>query len=453
MLEGGAVLSRREASKSGNRSWQWRDSGVIDRFRKRIVAAALMSGDSVAAFAAVSLSGALTKMIGLEPTDTKHLPTAFLILALLCVGLYTGCGPSPYERFRLRTIGIAGFTAIDLLIGDPVDNPSLLPSAGLTALHLLILGHYIGEIIRIILIRLDLWGASTAMVGCGNNSRELAHLLMCTPTLGLTPVGFVGTPNDSAPSKATLPLPLLGVTTDSGNIQSPVEVAIFSSADELSACTFKCPPWMSTCRFLLVRDARDIQSLWLRTRMLGGAIGIEMRRDLCLRRNQVLKRIIDIFLAVPIALFALPIITLLALAIKLVDPGPAFYIQLRLGRDGTPLRTLKLRTMYADAELRLEDTLNRNPQARAEWQRFFKLTKGGRLGESRLAAKSVCDITKAYADRVGLDGAAFGAHSLRSGFLTSAARRGASVFKMRDVSRHKSMDVLQAYVRERRPVP
>jgi hypothetical protein len=41
-----------------------------------------------------------------------------------------------------------------------------------------------------------------------------------------------------------------------------------------------------------------------------------------------------------------------------------------------------------------------------------------------------------------------GAHSLRAGFLTSAARHGASVFKMRDVSRHKSMDVLQAYVRD-----
>jgi hypothetical protein len=34
-----------------------------------------------------------------------------------------------------------------------------------------------------------------------------------------------------------------------------------------------------------------------------------------------------------------------------------------------------------------------------------------------------------------------GAHSLRAGVLTSAARCGASVFKMRDVSRHKSMDV------------
>jgi len=49
---------------------------------------------------------------------------------------------------------------------------------------------------------------------------------------------------------------------------------------------------------------------------------------------------------------------------------------------------------------------------------------------------------------MGLDAAAYGAHSLRAGFLTSAARRGASVFKMRDVSRHKSMDVLSGYVRD-----
>jgi site-specific recombinase XerD len=71
-----------------------------------------------------------------------------------------------------------------------------------------------------------------------------------------------------------------------------------------------------------------------------------------------------------------------------------------------------------------------------------------RLGTERLKAEAVCDIVQAYAARLGLKAADFGAHSLRSGFLTSAARRGASVFKMRDVSRHKSMDVLQAYVRD-----
>jgi hypothetical protein len=60
----------------------------------------------------------------------------------------------------------------------------------------------------------------------------------------------------------------------------------------------------------------------------------------------------------------------------------------------------------------------------------------------------LCDLVKDYAARLGLKASDFGAHSLRAGFLTSATRRGASVFKMRDVSLHKSMDVLQAYVRD-----
>jgi site-specific recombinase XerD len=79
---------------------------------------------------------------------------------------------------------------------------------------------------------------------------------------------------------------------------------------------------------------------------------------------------------------------------------------------------------------------------------FRPVAKGGRLGAERLTDQSVCSIVQAYAERIGLKAADFGAHSLRAGFLTSAARRGASVFKMRDVSRHKSMDVLQAYVRD-----
>ena len=55
---------------------------------------------------------------------------------------------------------------------------------------------------------------------------------------------------------------------------------------------------------------------------------------------------------------------------------------------------------------------------------------------------------KTYARQLGLNVVDFSAHSLRSGFLTSAARRGASVLKIRDVWRHRSMDVLQAYVRD-----
>jgi site-specific recombinase XerD len=84
----------------------------------------------------------------------------------------------------------------------------------------------------------------------------------------------------------------------------------------------------------------------------------------------------------------------------------------------------------------------------AEGPMFRPVTKGGRVGNSRLTDKSVASIIKTYARRLGLNEADFSGHSLRSGFLTSAARRGASVFKMRDVSRHKSMDVLQSYIRD-----
>ena len=60
---------------------------------------------------------------------------------------------------------------------------------------------------------------------------------------------------------------------------------------------------------------------------------------------------------------------------------------------------------------------------------------------------TVCDLTKSYAGNLGLNVADYSAHSLRAGFLTSGARRGASVFKMCGVSRHKSMEVLRGYVR------
>jgi integrase len=78
---------------------------------------------------------------------------------------------------------------------------------------------------------------------------------------------------------------------------------------------------------------------------------------------------------------------------------------------------------------------------------FRSVKKGGAVG-ARLPAQSVADIVKAYAGRVGLDPALFAGHSMRSGFLTSAAKRGASIFKMMDQSRHRSVETLRGYVRD-----
>jgi site-specific recombinase XerD len=79
---------------------------------------------------------------------------------------------------------------------------------------------------------------------------------------------------------------------------------------------------------------------------------------------------------------------------------------------------------------------------------FRSINKAGRISATRLSDRSVSDIVKAHAARIGLDARMYSAHSLRSGFLTSAAANGATIFKMMDVSRHKSADSLRGYVRD-----
>jgi site-specific recombinase XerD len=79
---------------------------------------------------------------------------------------------------------------------------------------------------------------------------------------------------------------------------------------------------------------------------------------------------------------------------------------------------------------------------------FRPINKAGTVRASRLTCRSVANIVKAYAGRAGFDARTFSGHSLRAGFLTSAAGKGASIFKMMDVSRHKSVDTLRGYVRD-----
>jgi len=63
-----------------------------------------------------------------------------------------------------------------------------------------------------------------------------------------------------------------------------------------------------------------------------------------------LKRILDIVVALLGFLAALPFMLLTAIAIKIFDPGPAFYSQERSGRYEKPFKVYKFRTMRVDAE-------------------------------------------------------------------------------------------------------
>lgn len=64
----------------------------------------------------------------------------------------------------------------------------------------------------------------------------------------------------------------------------------------------------------------------------------------------VVKRALDLVIAIPLALIVAALVPVLMLAIRLDSPGPLFYSQTRLGRDGRRFRIHKFRTMRQDAE-------------------------------------------------------------------------------------------------------
>lgn len=65
-----------------------------------------------------------------------------------------------------------------------------------------------------------------------------------------------------------------------------------------------------------------------------------------------LKRLLDAAFAGVGLLVTAPALAALAVAVKLDSPGPAFFVQTRVGRGRRPIRIPKLRTMVADSQRR-----------------------------------------------------------------------------------------------------
>ena len=79
---------------------------------------------------------------------------------------------------------------------------------------------------------------------------------------------------------------------------------------------------------------------------------------------------------------------------------------------------------------------------------FRRLTRGDRLTGDPMSDKAIARLVKHYAAAAGYDPKEYSGHSLRSGFLTEGAGQGATIFKLQEVSRHKTVQILSEYVRD-----
>jgi len=96
--------------------------------------------------------------------------------------------------------------------------------------------------------------------------------------------------------------------------------------------------------------------------------------------GRFLKRSMDIIGAlVALAIFLVPML-LVALMLKLEGQGGSpLYAGMRVGKDGRPFRCWKFRTMEPGTDHLLHEYLAANPEAKAHWDRYFKLPNDPRV--------------------------------------------------------------------------
>jgi len=363
--------------------------------RRRLFAAGPFVGDVVAGAVAIVVAALIVNVagpdgqIGLADWLRREMPATLLMLIGMCclLGLYRSSTKSLMERFRLRATATLLFVFAGMLMwareGLSV-GLAIMPLVGAIAL---VLGSWVEHLINARLGRSGVWGAPTAILGAGANSRTFARLLMSQPTWGLRPIGFIddsvrdcGNANEAAPARdeddPVSALPLLG-TIEGWRMESAAEVVIVPDCQALPRdpnALYR----LGVRQILVVNQLGELASFGLQIRHFDRFIGLELGGR-PRTPSHGLKRAIDLSLALPLALLTGPIIALLALVITIADPGPAFYGQKRVGRYGKPIQVLKLRTMYRDAEERLEQVLATDAAMREQWRRYFKLPRDPRI--------------------------------------------------------------------------
>lgn len=79
---------------------------------------------------------------------------------------------------------------------------------------------------------------------------------------------------------------------------------------------------------------------------------------------------------------------------------------------------------------------------------FREVDRHGNVGPSAITGQVVGLVLKKHCKKVGLDVATFGAHSLRAGMATQAARNGASERSIMNQTGHKSTAMVRRYIRD-----
>ena len=320
------------------------------------------------------LEGALTEAMLWTPL--LGAATALAVLAPAAVlGLHDAAGLTPLERFRMRVYvgAILPWPSLALIgLVQPVTIEIVLMVAA-AALFYVPLALLTEASVRQMLLARSAWGADVLLVGTGRPPNASRAIFSPIPRPACAPSAIAATPRIQ---KYSSMLPRLGSLADVESLADIADIAVVALPPKAGMIDLAQLPFD---RIVMVPDIENIPSARVRTLALGGTAAIDFTNPARVRAHHLAKRLLDLLIAGPALLIALPLILCTALAIRLLSPGPAFYVQNRVGWGGRPVAIFKLRSMYRDADRRLEELLRNDPVARQQWDTYVKLSRDPRV--------------------------------------------------------------------------
>jgi Undecaprenyl-phosphate galactose phosphotransferase WbaP len=364
------------------------DQVILPRIKKRYWATASLVLVDIFALEISLLLGCLTRFllhsifpIALNRPQYQGLALGVLALpiAYAWVGLYPGYGISAVQRIRSRVYATATIFVVLLMWNYTLYEGQW--SRGVlifTLFFALVLAPALEAPLRKMLIRSGICGVPVVVLGAGKTGALVAKTLQKERDLGFVLVGML----DDDPSKwgtEVHGVRVLGPLSAAEAFSRQAKVALIAiprmAREQLSSLVEN----LSFPNVIVVPDLFGIQSLWITSRDMGGVLGLEVKKNLLVPTNRMVKRALDLAIAVPGFLLSLPILGFISIWIKIVSPGSPFFVQEREGKFGRRIRIYKLRTMHLDAEERLWSFLDEHPEEKSDWLRYYKLRHDPRV--------------------------------------------------------------------------
>jgi undecaprenyl-phosphate galactose phosphotransferase len=230
--------------------------------------------------------------------------------------------------------------------------------------------------IKTLLVNARLWKKKLLILSVQQTSLQVLKNIKANKTMGYEVIGFL----DDDPEK-------IGKMFSGVKVLGPVsqleEIASTYRFKDIMVATPHLP--RNQLEQLLSKCARISDSMWLIPRsgdfitegveleIIGDVLTLYVKKNLAKPWNITIKRIFETIFTFLIFILLLPLFAIIAIAIRIDSKGPIIYIQERIGQGKSIFKLFKFRSMYLDNDTRLTEYLQKNAQAREEWNKYKKL--------------------------------------------------------------------------------